>query len=363
MGAYLTLTRSPDCSIKYLCSLGNLRPCSGTAYATAAAPGRWGSGNVRRRDGRQRQRAGSLPADRAVRHGLLDVGDGHEVYWEVVRQPGGQAGRVPARRPGRRLLARAPALVRPGPLPHRPVRPARLRPHRTPHASTRGQHHLAPRRRHRAAARAAAASSAGWSSAAPGAAPWRSPTPRRTPSGSPSWCCAASSRCGAAEIDWFYQDGASLLFPDKWERFLAPIPEDERGDLIAAYHRRLTDPDRRGPARGRARLERLGGRDHHPAAGRRLIAPASARTTTRSPSPGSRTTTSSTAASWRRASCCATPHRLRAHPGRDRPGPLRRRHARPPRAWDAAPGVARGGVPPGRPTPATPSASPASCAA
>jgi len=47
------------------------------------------------------------------------------------------------------------------------------------------------------------------------------------------------------ELRWFYQEGASMLFPDAWERFLAPIPPEERGDLMAAYHRRLTDPDRR----------------------------------------------------------------------------------------------------------------------
>jgi proline iminopeptidase len=47
-----------------------------------------------------------------------------------------------------------------------------------------------------------------------------------------------------AELLWYYQEGASWLFPDKWERFLAPIPQAERGDLIAAYHRRLTHPDR-----------------------------------------------------------------------------------------------------------------------
>jgi proline iminopeptidase len=41
-----------------------------------------------------------------------------------------------------------------------------------------------------------------------------------------------------------YQRGASLIYPDKWERFLAPIPEAERGDLIGAYRRRLTGPDR-----------------------------------------------------------------------------------------------------------------------
>jgi proline iminopeptidase len=47
-----------------------------------------------------------------------------------------------------------------------------------------------------------------------------------------------------AELLWFYQEGASWLFPDKWEGFLAPIPPEERGDLIAAYHRRLTGTDR-----------------------------------------------------------------------------------------------------------------------
>ncbi len=47
------------------------------------------------------------------------------------------------------------------------------------------------------------------------------------------------------EVRWFYQDGASMMFPDAWARFLAPIPLSERGDLMAAYHRRLTDPDRR----------------------------------------------------------------------------------------------------------------------
>ncbi len=46
-----------------------------------------------------------------------------------------------------------------------------------------------------------------------------------------------------AELRWFYQEGASWLFPDIWESYLAPIPEAERGDLIAAYHRRLTGDD------------------------------------------------------------------------------------------------------------------------
>jgi proline iminopeptidase len=45
------------------------------------------------------------------------------------------------------------------------------------------------------------------------------------------------------ELQWFYQDGASYLFPDTWENYLQPIPLDERYDLIAAYYKRLTSSD------------------------------------------------------------------------------------------------------------------------
>lgn len=48
-----------------------------------------------------------------------------------------------------------------------------------------------------------------------------------------------------AELRWFYQEGASWLFPDHWEAYVAPIPPDERGDLIAAYRKRLTSNDPR----------------------------------------------------------------------------------------------------------------------
>ena len=47
-----------------------------------------------------------------------------------------------------------------------------------------------------------------------------------------------------AELDWLYRKGgASEIFPDKWDEFVAPIPEAERHDFVAAYHRRLTDAD------------------------------------------------------------------------------------------------------------------------
>lgn len=54
------------------------------------------------------------------------------------------------------------------------------------------------------------------------------------------------------ELRWFYQDGASMMFPDAWARFVDPIPPEERGDLMGAYHRRLTHPDRRVQARAAA---------------------------------------------------------------------------------------------------------------
>lgn len=52
------------------------------------------------------------------------------------------------------------------------------------------------------------------------------------------------------EIRWFYQEGASFIFPDAWEAYVDPIPENERDDLVLAYHRRLIgdDPEARSTA-------------------------------------------------------------------------------------------------------------------
>lgn len=49
--------------------------------------------------------------------------------------------------------------------------------------------------------------------------------------------------CRSHEIQWFYQEGASRIFPDHWQDFLAPIPVDERVDLVRAYHKRLAGRD------------------------------------------------------------------------------------------------------------------------
>jgi proline iminopeptidase len=45
------------------------------------------------------------------------------------------------------------------------------------------------------------------------------------------------------ELKWFYQFGASLLFPEQWQKYLAPIPQAERHDLLGAFHRRLLSED------------------------------------------------------------------------------------------------------------------------
>ncbi|MEO7148679.1 MAG: prolyl aminopeptidase [Rhodanobacteraceae bacterium] len=45
------------------------------------------------------------------------------------------------------------------------------------------------------------------------------------------------------ELQWFYQKGCDALFPDAWEAYLDAIPQNERDDLIGAYHRRLTSDD------------------------------------------------------------------------------------------------------------------------
>lgn len=45
------------------------------------------------------------------------------------------------------------------------------------------------------------------------------------------------------EIKWFYQAGCSNIYPDAWEGFIAPIPEHERHDFVAAYYKRLTSTD------------------------------------------------------------------------------------------------------------------------
>lgn len=47
------------------------------------------------------------------------------------------------------------------------------------------------------------------------------------------------------EIKWFYQEGASFIYPDAWAKYLEPIPENERHDLLSAFYKRLTSSDKK----------------------------------------------------------------------------------------------------------------------
>jgi proline iminopeptidase len=130
-----------------------------------------------------------------------------------------------------------------------------------------------------------------------------------------------------AEVDWYYQHGASEVFPDYWEDFIAPIPPEERGDLRGAYRRRLTGedeaerltPPRPGPCGRGARPTCCPSRSTRPA----LPMPIS-----RSPSRGSRTTSSPTIPGWSPTSCCAIAVRL---------PPFRARSFRGATTWSARP--------------------------
>lgn len=59
-----------------------------------------------------------------------------------------------------------------------------------------------------------------------------------------SLCLRGIFLCRPKEIQWFYQKGASFIFPDFWDEYLKPIPAAERGDLVKAYYKRLTSEDR-----------------------------------------------------------------------------------------------------------------------
>jgi proline iminopeptidase len=65
------------------------------------------------------------------------------------------------------------------------------------------------------------------------------------PSKTKSLCLRGIFLCRKKEIDWFYQRGASIIFPDLWEPYKNHIPENERHDFVTAYYKRLTSPDKK----------------------------------------------------------------------------------------------------------------------
>ena len=108
------------------------------------------------------------------------------------------------------------------------------------------------------------------------------------------------------EIHWFYQHGASAIFPDHWENYVAAIPQAERGDLVGAFYKRLTSRNRATQLKAAKAWAVWEGCDELPARQRGEHRRAGTPTTSRSRWRASSATTSSTrASSSARTSCCA----------------------------------------------------------
>ena len=174
--------------------------------------------------------------------GMLDVGDGHSVYWEMCGNPQGKPAVFLHGGPGggfnanhRRLFD--PARYRVLLFDQRGC--GKSRPHAELEANTTW-HLVADIERLRAlmGVERWLVFGGSWGSAL--ALAYAETHPERVS----ELVLRGIFTLRRSELAWSYQSGASELFPDKWERFLAPIPEAERGDLIAAYRKRLTQPDR-----------------------------------------------------------------------------------------------------------------------
>ncbi|VTR53209.1 Proline iminopeptidase [Serratia fonticola] len=83
----------------------------------------------------------------------------------------------------------------------------------------------------------------GWSLVAPGVPRWRLAYAQTHPQRVSEMVLRGIFTLRKQELSWYYQDGASRFFPDKWERVLSILSEEERKDVIAAYRQRLTSPD------------------------------------------------------------------------------------------------------------------------
>ncbi|GGD13770.1 prolyl aminopeptidase [Aureimonas glaciei] len=174
--------------------------------------------------------------------GMLDVGDGHSLYWERVGTPGAKPAVFLHGGPGggcspshRRLFdpARYDVLL----FDQRGC--GRSTPHASLEANTTW--HLVAdieRLREMAGVESWLVFGGSWGSTL--ALAYAETHPERTS----EIVLRGIFTLRRFELEWYYQYGASLLFPEKWERFQAPIPEAERGDMIAAYRRRLVGEDR-----------------------------------------------------------------------------------------------------------------------
>jgi proline iminopeptidase len=188
------------------------------------------------------ERRGLYPAIEPSRQGDLAVGDGHEIYWEECGNPAGKPVVFLHGGPGAGCDAKARRFFDPArhPLPPSPRRGA---PPPPPHASL--DHNttwdlVADIERLRATFGVERWQVFGGSWGSTLALAYAQAHPDRVS----ELVLRGIFLLRKRELDWFYQEGASYLYPDRWEEYVAPIPAAERGDLMRAFHRRLTGGDR-----------------------------------------------------------------------------------------------------------------------
>jgi proline iminopeptidase len=183
-----------------------------------------------------------FPAIEPYHHGTLDTGDGHQVYWELCGNPAGKPAVFLHGGPGsgcspvhRQLFD--PALYNILLFDQRGC--GRSKPHASLENNTTW-HLVDDMERLRteiAGAEKWLVFGGSWGSTL--ALAYAQAHPGRTA----ALILRGIFTVRRSEVQWYYQHGASELFPDLWEEYLSPIPPEERGNLVQAYHRRLTGTD------------------------------------------------------------------------------------------------------------------------
>ena len=187
--------------------------------------------------------AGLYPPVEPFKTGLLDVGDGHRVYWELCGNPSGKPAVFLHGGPGAGCSVEHRRLFDPNKycvLLFDQRGCGRSTPHASIDANTTW--HLVAdieRLREQQGTQQWLVFGGSWGSTL--ALAYAQTHPQRVS----ELVLRGIFTLRREELLWYYQEGASWLFPDEWEHFLAPIPQDERHDLMAAYRRRLTGTDER----------------------------------------------------------------------------------------------------------------------
>jgi proline iminopeptidase len=185
------------------------------------------------------------PPIEPFKHGLLDTGDGHQVYWEMCGNPRGKPAVFLHGGPGGGCSPAHRQLFHPEKycvLLFDQRGCGRSTPHASLQANTTW--HLVDdieKLRRMAGAEKWLVFGGSWGSTL--ALAYAQTYPERVS----ELVLRGIFTVRREELLWYYQEGASWLFPDEWEHFVAPIPPQQRHDLMGAYHRLLTGTD--GPAK------------------------------------------------------------------------------------------------------------------